>query len=109
MIVEVALPVPLFKTFDYLIPPELGLKNPHELIGCRVLVPFGFKPSIGLIIDVKETSDAPPEKLKTISRLIDAAPVLTPELMELGRWISAETLSSPGESFFALLPRRVSS
>jgi primosomal protein N' (replication factor Y) len=62
MIVEVALPVPVFKTFDYSIPADMIPVETHTLVGRRVRVPFGPRKPIGFIVGLKEQSSFPNTK-----------------------------------------------
>jgi primosomal protein N' (replication factor Y) len=49
-ILEVAIPVPLNKTFDYVSYQEVA-------VGARVRVPFGRKKVIGIVLAQKDKSD----------------------------------------------------
>ena len=53
-VAHVALPVPLPRTFDYLLPA--GVK---PAVGVRVSVPFGQRKMIGIITGVSEHSELP--------------------------------------------------
>ena len=70
------------KNFDYLVPNEL---KKDIQIGKRVLVPFGNQTLEGFIIDIKNESNY---ELKEIIKIIDDEPILTNELMKLGKEIS---------------------
>jgi primosomal protein N' (replication factor Y) len=61
-ILKVALDTPLDFCFDYVWP--LGADALRPLIGQLVLVPFGRREVMGLIVAVHDTSDVPLEKLK---------------------------------------------
>lgn len=61
-ILKVALDTPLDFCFDYVWPLAEGDARP--LIGQLVLVPFGRREVMGLIVAVHETTDVPLEKLK---------------------------------------------
>jgi primosomal protein N' (replication factor Y) len=50
LIIEVAIPVPLNKTFDYLC-------NDDVTIGARVRVPFIRKKIVGIVLAIKDKSD----------------------------------------------------
>ncbi len=80
-IARVALDVPLDKLFDYLA-PELT----REDIGLRVLVPFGKKQMVGVVVDVAEKSDIAPQRLKRITSVYRDVPALTSHLMNLFRF-----------------------
>ena len=77
------------KIFDYSVPGELidSIK-----IGIRVYVPFGNMKLEGFVLELKDTSSSEHE-LKEIISVIDSDVVLTPELLDLGKWMQKETLS----------------
>src|SRR5215813_288779 len=97
---NVALPVPLRKTFTYEIPE--GMRASVE-IGCRVLVPFRRKSLIGVVVECAENAPAD-TKLREIARVVDVIPALTPKLLELGQWIANYYLAPIGEVFRSMLP-----
>ncbi len=68
--IQVAIPVPMRQLFTYKVPVEL--QCPHILMGERIVVPFGSRQVIGLVIAVQEHCDVPADKLKNVvSRLND--------------------------------------
>ncbi len=79
-LVRVAVPVPLRRHFDYLSP--LPLPAP----GCRVEIPFGPQTLVGLVVDHPADSQVPRNKLKSIKRVLDTAPVLGPDILALMNW-----------------------
>jgi len=103
MILEVSCPIPVLKSFDYFAPDGMP-EDPAEAIGRRVLVPFGFRAMTGVVSAVKDDSAAGSMKMKKATHLLDEEPLLSPSMMELGRWMSRRTLCSLGEALFALLP-----
>ena len=59
-VAHVALPVPLPRTFDYLLPEGMTVKA-----GCRVRVPFGKQQErIGVVVSVSDVSELPLNELK---------------------------------------------
>ena len=90
------------RLYSYCVPPRLaGRIWP----GSMVLVPFGRgnKPRMAVVLDVQEVEDAP-DKLKT---LLDAAPEearLTPDLMELVRFLKERTFCTWFEAVKAVIP-----
>jgi primosomal protein N' (replication factor Y) len=68
------------KVFDYKIPNFLLEK---DLVGYRVLVPFGPRKIEGYIINQKETTKVASDKLKEIIKLIDENQVILPEMISL--------------------------
>ena len=81
--VEVAVAVPLFRTFAYTVPDGIATPIP---IGSRVLVPFRNRREIGICLG----QAAPPEgvKLKPLHAVVDETPSLTAPLIETARWIA---------------------
>lgn len=90
------------RLYSYCVPPCLaGRLWP----GSMVLVPFGRgnKPRMAVVLDVQEVEDAP-DNLKT---LLDAAPEearLTPDLMELVRFLKERTFCTWFEAVKAVIP-----
>jgi len=104
MIFEISCPIPVFKNFDYLPPDGFPALDPKEILGRRVRISFGRKDMVGIVSAVKETSEFPLEKLKPVAELLDEEPLLSPELVDLGRWLAGRYVCSLGEALFAMLP-----
>jgi len=98
---EIALPVPVQSLFTYAIPAAFAFE---ELVGRRVLVPFGNRKLIGVGLAVSEKAPADVGKIKEILGVLDPVPALTASLIALGRWISEYYVAPIGETFRALLP-----
>ena len=80
---DVSLPVPLDQAFTYSLPLTLQ----HRVKpGARVVAPFGTRKLTGVVLSVHD--DPPNVVAKDVYRLIDNEPVLSDELISLGRWIS---------------------
>ena len=97
---NVALPVPLRKTFTYEVPAEMSaVLQP----GSRVLVPFRKKFLVGIVVGLV---DAAPEvaKLKPITRILGLVPAVTPKLIELASWMASYYLAPIGEVYRAMVP-----
>jgi primosomal protein N' (replication factor Y) (superfamily II helicase) len=95
---DVAVPVPLDATFTYRIPED----SREPVVGGRVIVPFRESRLCGI---VTELHDRKPEfTVKRIGQVLDSAPALTPELMQLGRWIAQYYIAPLGEVFRTMLP-----
>jgi len=99
-IIKVALPVPLSRVFDYLLPHGSDVPAP----GCRALVPFGNRKLVGVVVGDAGSSDVPVAKLKTITELLEPNPVLPPELLELLKWASTYYHHPLGEVINTALP-----
>jgi primosomal protein N' (replication factor Y) len=101
-IVEVAVGLPVFKTFHYRIPEKM---ISSLQIGMRVFVPFKGRKVTGFSIDLLEQ---PPrgveEKLREIEDLLDEAPLIDPQMLRFYRWISDYYLYPLGEVIKTGLP-----
>lgn len=97
-IIEVAVPLPLDATFHYALPAELAS---GDLIGKRVLVPFGRRTLTGYVIGAVDQSS---EEVKDISSVLDPEPLFTPGELEFFRWASGYYLFPLGEVIRAALP-----
>ncbi|MCX7065686.1 MAG: primosomal protein N', partial [Proteobacteria bacterium] len=99
VIVRVAVPRPLWMLFDYLLPDAWPTPQP----GARVRVPFGATELIGIAVATLERCESPTD-LKSIFEVIDAEPILRPEVFELIRWAADYYHHPPGEALLAALP-----
>ena len=77
-IIRVALAVPVDTLFDYRADEASGAD-----IGRRVLVPFGKRPAIGVIMATAETSEVPGHRLKAAIRVLHEGPALAREDLRL--------------------------
>ena len=98
-VADVALPVPVRKTFAYRI-PEDGLGQIR--LGCRVNVQFGSRLLTGFVVGL-DPQDAPTD-LKAIHSVVDSEPLVDDDLLSLTRWIADRSLCSWGEALRAALP-----
>ncbi|MEO7063804.1 MAG: primosomal protein N' [Dokdonella sp.] len=97
-ILRIALPVPLNSLFDYRASGE------PVSSGCRVLVPFGRRKMVGVVMGEMATSDQDEGKLKSVERVLDATSLLTDELMATLRWAARYYQHPLGEVLQAALP-----
>lgn len=98
-VARVALPVPLDKQFDYLVPAHL-----FPVVGGRVSVPFGPKTLVGIVIAFSHESEFPIEKLKPIKAALDSSPVWSKPLFELISWCSLYYQYPLGDTLSNALP-----
>ncbi|MFQ3222846.1 MAG: primosomal protein N' (replication factor Y), partial [Porticoccaceae bacterium] len=106
VIVRVAVPSPLRRLFDYLVPAEMVTDAPPSALqpGCRVKVTFGRREVTGLIIECADTSTFALEKLKPVTQLIDVEPLLPASLFRLFIWASRYYQHPIGDALFSTLP-----
>jgi len=102
--VNIAIPVPLDRLFSYKINWEGDIK---QLVGSRVLVPFGKRAMTGVIIEENTNPDSN-IKIKEIIELIDSEPAFTGNLLELTKWVSEYYLVPWGIVLKAALPAGMS-
>jgi primosomal protein N' (replication factor Y) len=95
---DVAVPVPLDATFTYALPESL----PEPCVGGRVIVPFREKRLCGVVTGLHDRK--PDFAAKPVLQVLDTAPALTPELMQLGRWIAQYYIAPIGEVLRTMLP-----
>lgn len=88
------------QTFTYLVPDKYKDKIK---IGIRVLVPFGTQKLEGFVLGFNNKDVD--YKLKNIIDVIDREPVLTSEMLELGKYISSKTLCNLISAYQTMLPR----
>ncbi|MDT5157659.1 MAG: hypothetical protein QOH51_2016 [Acidobacteriota bacterium] len=107
---EVALPLRLSQTFTYKLPLTLG---EDARVGARLLVPFGRTLVTGYVVALHYGLD--PElgleesEIKEAEELLDAEPLITPEVLEITRWISDYYAAPWGEILKAALPAGLNS
>ena len=103
-ILRVALDVPVTKLFDYLI----GDATPADT-GDRVVVPFGARQRVGVVVEIADASAVASTKLKPVERVLEGAPRLTADWLELMRFLSSYYQRPFGETVTAALPVRLRS
>ena len=97
-LVSVALPVPFQAPFTYRMPE--GVPVPER--GVRVLVPFGSRRMIGVVVGAG--ADAGGRTLKEIAQVLDESPLAEPALLDLAAWMAEHYLAPPGECYRLVLP-----
>lgn len=99
---EVAVPVPLRRTFHYLPPPGCPLSACTA--GLRIEVSFGRQTLIGIILGQTQTSDLSKDKIKAATALIDQTPILPKSVFEICRWAADYYHHPIGEVLHTALP-----
>ncbi|ADZ40608.1 TPA: primosomal protein N' [Yersinia enterocolitica] len=99
-VVQVALPVPLARTFDYRLDSAMGC----PVVGARVSVPFGKRNAIGIVVGISETSTFPLEQLKAIDAVLDGDSLFPPSLWRILCWATEYYHYPIGEVLFHALP-----
>ncbi|MEP6741649.1 MAG: primosomal protein N' [bacterium] len=103
------MPVHVLTTFIYRLPSAL---QAIALPGSRIVVPFGRKLVTGYIVALHATlrsgTSLKEENIKDAREILDVAPLVTAEILELSRWVSDYYLAPRGEVLKAALPPGVS-
>jgi len=99
---RIAIPTPLRRHFDYLIPANLQANLPNA--GVRVKVPFGRQTLIGILLEIVHETDVPAQKMKPIIEVLDKHPVFNSELLQLLRWCTLYYHHPVGEVMQNALP-----
>jgi primosomal protein N' (replication factor Y) len=103
--VEVAVPVHVGTTFTYRLPEPLQEVAQR---GSRIVVPLARKLVTGYIVELLDQlrpgTSLKESDLKDAKEILDAIPLVTPELLELTRWVSDYYLAPLGEVIKAALP-----
>jgi primosomal protein N' (replication factor Y) len=94
---DVAVPVPLDMVFTYSVPADAT-----PVVGGRVLVSFRQQRTTGVVVDLHDRK--PSVITKKVLAVLDSAPVLDEQLLQLGRWIADYYLAPLGEVFRTMLP-----
>ena len=96
------MPVPLGQAFTYAVPAELV----HEVSrGARVLIEFGRRKVLGIVLDVAEREpDVPLDKLKSLVAVVEQRPVLPLELLEFLQELARYYVAPIGEVMQLAVP-----
>ena len=107
--VEVAVPVHVSSSFFYSLPNSL---SSLALPGARIVVPLGRKHVTGFIVKLHNDLSSVPglneSDVKDAQEILDVVPLVTPELLELTKWVADYYLSPWGEVIKAALPPGIS-
>ena len=95
---DVALPVPLDRTFTYTV------NGAEPAIGARVLVPFGGQRLMGVVVRVHDERPTDAVAIKPVQQVLDDAPLLSDELMHLAKWIAQYYVAPLGEVLRGMMP-----
>jgi primosomal protein N' (replication factor Y) len=103
-VLRVAVDLPLANLFDYLSPPGVTAQP-----GDRVAVPFRMRERVGVVLELAAASEIAAERLKPITRVLDDAPRLPADWLELMRFLAGYYQRPLGETVIASLPPRLRS
>jgi primosomal protein N' (replication factor Y) len=102
---QVAVPVHLSKTFTYRLQESM---RRDARVGSRVVVPLGAKPLTGYIVSLlpalRDGASLVKSEMKDVQQLLDAEPPLTPQVLDITRWVADYYVAPWGEVMKAALP-----
>ena len=84
--------------FDYRLPEEMA----DVEVGRVVRVPFGRQRMLGVVVELAERSELPPERLAEPLEALETG--VPPELVQLGLWVAREYCSTPSRGLRLTLP-----
>ena len=103
MFAEIALPVPIDRTFTYSVPDNMQLS-----VLSRVKVNFHNRLMTGFVLSLSENAPLSEDNraftIKPIVLSIDESPVFDERLLNIARWMHTQYLSSIGENLSAITP-----
>ncbi len=102
IILRLAIPSPLRRLFDYLPPSDED--NADLEPGIRLLVPFGKRDVIGILVEVSDKSDFAINKLKRAKKRLDTTPPLPHHLFKLARWAASYYQHPEGDALQQAIP-----
>jgi primosomal protein N' (replication factor Y) len=101
--VEVAPFAPVRGRFTYEL--AVGQLEGESLLGSRVLIPFGRRTVVGVIVGVaRDSTQVTAHKIKRVSALLDREPAVPSDLLQLLCWAADYYFASLGELIRAALP-----
>ena len=99
-ILNIALDVPLNRSFDYLCGDYVAK------IGSRVIVPFAGRNLVGMVLEIKQTSDYPVDKLKAVTHVFDNV-VFDTDTFKLLKFCANYYHYPLGQALISALPLRL--
>ena len=101
-ILRIAVPSPLYRSFDYRLPATAAAHNLQP--GVRIRVPFGTRKTIGILLEVSTHTEIDRQRLKPALEILDEAPALSTDILSMTLWASAYYQYPVGEALSTALP-----
>ena len=92
------------KLLHYRVPETL---RADVRLGSLVRVPILNRSHLGLVLEVDAVPDCAPAKLKAVSAVLHGVPALTPDLLELARWMHTYYAARMESVLEAMIPAAV--
>ena len=103
-IARVALDIRLSTLFDYTVAEGIAVAT-----GQRVIVPFGRRQMVGVVMECVAATDMAPERIKPVKQVLHDSAPLSAELLDLLRFCSDYYRYPIGQTVLAALPTRLRS
>ena len=104
IVLQVALDLPLAQYFDYRLAEENQRPSAADTVGRRVLVPFGQRKLVGIVVGLSHRSEVPPAKLKTALKIFHDVPALDAQALALFEFCRGYYHHPIGEVILNALP-----
>jgi len=101
-ILRIAVPSPLYRSFDYLAPAGIDTRTLQP--GIRVRIPFGRRAVVGLLLQTCDETCIESGKLRQAQAVLDSEPVIAADVLAMVQWASAYYHHPVGEALAAALP-----
>ncbi len=99
-LIDVALPVPLFRTFSYAVEQDFE----HPIVaGSRVVVPWRNRADVGIVV-ATDVSPVEGVRYKPVRAVPDAEPALSTALMTTAHWLADHYVAPLGLALRSALP-----
>jgi primosomal protein N' (replication factor Y) len=98
-IADIVVPGPFEGALSYLIEP-----GQQPLPGSRCQVPLRSREVTGVVTRVREAGKDDSDKLKSILTVLDARPLVSPDVLQLARWVSRYYLYDAHPAYMLALP-----
>lgn len=99
---DVILPLALERGLTYALPPQM---RGRVEVGSRVLVQVGQRKQYsGIVARLHDEAPAPGIRVKGLTEIVDAQPLLLPSQLRLWEWMAYYYMCTPGEVMKAALP-----
>ena len=124
LVLQVAVPSPLYRSFDYLPVDSVSTETSSRITapaqrgigparnsqpGTRVLVPFGNRKVVGIVTGVSNQSALSENRLKSVLKVLDSEPVFTTTIYKVLLWAASYYQHPIGEVMATALPARLRS
>jgi primosomal protein N' (replication factor Y) (superfamily II helicase) len=97
---QVGIDSPLRRLFDYRIPDSITKLQP----GSRVVIPFGKRSLVGIVVKLIDTPSIEASRLKSIQSTLDDAAIFDAESFSLISWAARYYQFPLGSALFSALP-----